>query len=395
LHRKIILASLLALSATWIWGTHAGADQTRKSITPLLILQAQYDSNFYKDPIDETDVWTNIARPGLEAEIETERSYASLFYTLDAHYYSGLDEDLDFVGHTFKLDTGTRSRSDLLHVNLRDTFNRTRDPAELDYLDNTVDTEEYNINRFEPEVIYTFGRSDFRLAYTNVWVDYVESGGGEDSTENRGTAEWKYRLDKANALGLNYQYWNVNYDGTSSDYDSQQVKAVYERQGKMLKLDIGAGWQGRKFDEPLLDDISRFVWDLTLQTKGLQNTTFIFKADSNVNNWSTATGYYDATKLALTVNHDFVADLQGRLYGSYQKSDYEFIDRDDDTWTLEAALSYTLTRWLAVAGAVGTENRDSNLAVAEYDNVYGLAMLSFVYPIGTGSPVISPSPLNR
>ncbi|KPK25351.1 MAG: hypothetical protein AMJ61_12205, partial [Desulfobacterales bacterium SG8_35_2] len=90
MHRKIILASLIALSATWAWGTHAGADQTRKSITPLLILQAQYDSNFYKDPIDEIDVWTNIARPGLEAEIETERSYASLFYTLDAHYYSGL-----------------------------------------------------------------------------------------------------------------------------------------------------------------------------------------------------------------------------------------------------------------------------------------------------------------
>ena len=395
MYRKIILASLIALDTSWVWGTHVMADQTRKSITPLLILEAQYDSNFYKTPIDETGVWTYVVRPGLEAEIETERSYASVYYTLDAYNYSGLVDDLDFIGHTFKLATGTRSRSDMLHVNLKDTYNRTRDPAELEYLDNTVDINEYNINRFDPEVIYTFGRSDFRLAYGNVWIDYVESGGGEDSVENRGTAGWKYRLDPANALGLNYQYWKTDYDGPSSDYDSQQAKAVYERQGKRLKLEVGAGWQGRKFDDASLDDISKFVWDFTLQTKGLQKTELVFRADSNVNNWSSGSGYYDATKLALTVNYDFGADLQGRLYGSYQKSDYEYTDRDDDTWTLEAALSYTLTRWLAVSGAVGTENRDSNLAVAEYDNVYGLAMLSFVYPIGTGSPVISPSPLNR
>jgi len=395
LHRKIILASLIALGTTSAWGTHAAADQARKSITPLFMVNVQSESNFYKSPSFEMDAWTTVVQPGLEAEIETERSYASVFYTLDAYYYSGLDEDLDFVGHTFKLATGTRSRSDYLHLNLRDTFYRTRDPAELDYLNNSVRTDEYSINRFDPEVLYDFGRASVRLAYGNVWIAFKDSLSGEDSVENRGIAEWKYRFDRANALGLNYQYWKVDYDGPSSDYDSQQAKVVYERQGKKLLLQAGAGWQGRKFDEDTLDDISNFAWDFMLRTKGLQKTELIFRADGNLNSWSVGSGYYNATKLALTINRDFVADLQGRLYGSYQKSDYEFIDRDDDTWALEGSLAYTVTRWMAVSGAVGTENRDSSLDGADYDNVYGFAMISFIYPIGTGTPKISPSPYNR
>jgi hypothetical protein len=395
LEKRIILVSLVVLGVTGILGTPASAVQTRKSITPLLNLSAQHDNNFYKTATNEEGVWTYIIQPGLEAEIETERNYASVYYTLDAYYYRGLDEDLDFIGHTFKLDSGTRSRSDKLHISLKDTFLRTRDPAELDYLNNTVSTNEYSINRFDPEVLYNFGRASVRLAYGNVWIDYVQSGGGEDSTENRGTAEWKYRFNRANALGLNYQYWNTDYDGPTSDYDSQQAKVIVERQGKMLLLEAGAGWQSREFDEGPLDDISRFVWDFMLRTKGLKNTELIFRADSNYNNWSSGSGYFDATKLAFTVNHDFVADLQGRLYGSYQKSDYEYSDRDDDTMSFEASLAYTLTRWLTVSGAVGTESRDSNLDAADYDNVYGFAMFSFVYPVGTGSPVISPSPYSR
>jgi hypothetical protein len=385
----------MALGASWVWGAHAMADQARKSITPLFMANVQYENNFYKSPSFEMDVWTTMLQPGLEAEIETERSYASVYYTLDAYYYSGLEEDLDFVGHTFKLATGTRSRSDRFHLTLRDKFNRTRDPAGLDYLNNSVSTNEYSINEFAPELLYDFGRASIRLAYGNIWIDYKEPLSGEDSVENRGIAEWKYRLDKANALGLNYQYAKVDYDGPVSDYDSHQGKVIYERQGKKLKLDLGAGWQTRAFDDAALDDISGFVWDLMLRTKGLQKTEFIFRADGNFNSWSSNSDYYDATKLAVTVNHDFVADLQGRLYGSYQKSDYEFTDRNDDTWTLEASLAYTVTRWMAVSGAVGTENRDSSLDTQDYDNVYGFAMLSFVYPIGTGTPVISPSPYNR
>ena len=394
MHRKVILALLLTLGAAWVWGTQVSADTIRKSITPHLIFDAQYDSNFYKTPTEETGAWTYIIRPGLEAEIETEKSFAAVYYTLDGYSYGRLDEDLDFIGHNFKLKASTRTRSDRLHLNLRETYLRTRDPAELDYLNNYVSTYEYSINRFDPEIIYDLGRSTIRIAYGNVLINYKEADSGTDSVENRGAAEWRYLFNRANAFGLNYQYWTVDYDGPESDYDSQQAKVIYERQGKRLKLDTGAGWQGRKFDEAGLDDTTNFVWDISLRTKDLKNTDIIFRADGNLNNWGIGSGYYDATKLALTVRHDFVRDLRGGIYCSFQNSDYELTDRDDDTWNFEASLGYTITRWLAVSGALGIETRNSSLDAAEYDNFYGIAMFSLIYPIGTGSPVILPSHYN-
>ena len=395
MHRKIILASLIALGATWMAGIDEPVAETRKSITPLFMVNVQSESNFYKTTSFEIDAWTTVLQPGLEAEIETERSYASVFYTLDAYFYSGLDEDLDFVGHTFKLDTGSRSRSENLRVNLRDTYNRTRDPAELDYLGNSVSTSEFSINRFSPELLYHFGRATLKLGYNNIRINYRESLGGEDSVENRAIIQYGYRFDRANAIDLNYQYWTVNYDGFYNDYDSQQAKVSYERQGKKLLLQAGTGWQGRTFDDGSQYDINNFAWDFMLRTKGMQKTELIFRADGNLNSWSSGSGYYNATKLALTVNRDIVANLQGRFYGTYLNSNYEFIDRDDDTWSFEISLAYTVTRWMAVAGAVGSENRDSSLDTEDYDNVYGFAMLSFVYPIGTGTPKISPSPYYR
>ena len=392
---RIILASLITLGAIGSWVTDAPADSVRKSITPHLILNAQYDSNFYKTPNDEEGVWTYSIQPGIEAEIETEKSYASLYYTLDGYSYGSLDENLDYIGHTFKFDTGTRTRSDKLHFYLRDTFYRTRDPAKQDYLNDYVSTYEYSINRFSPEATYDFGRSIFRIAYDNVLLNYTDADTGTDSTGNRGTAEWKYRLDRANALGLNYQYGSVNYDGPESDYTSQQAKVVFDRQGKMLLLEAGGGWQSRKFDDPLLEDISNFVWNLMLQTKGLKKTSLTFSADGNLNYWDSGSGYYDATKLTLTADRNFAADFRGGLYCSYQKSAYETSDRDDNTWNLEGSLGYTVTRWLAVAGALGLETRSSNLDAAEYDDVYGIVTLSLIYPIGTGSPVITPSHYER
>ena len=88
----------LALLVSGIWTAESLADQTRKSITPIINLSAQYDSNFFKTSIAEEKVYTFLVQPGIEAAVETERSHLSLYYTLDAYFYDDdLDEDLDFI----------------------------------------------------------------------------------------------------------------------------------------------------------------------------------------------------------------------------------------------------------------------------------------------------------
>jgi len=388
--KKIIITSLIALGLTGVWSSHdAARAQTRKSITPLLRLSAQYDDNFYKTATNEISAWTYTVQPGLEAEVETARSYFALYYTLDAFFYSGLDQDLDYTGHTFKLDTGTRTMSDKLRLNIKDTFRRTRDAAELDYLGNDVGTEEFSINRFDPEALYELGRTNFKLAYSNVWVEYKESSGGTDSKENRGLAEVTYQINREAALGGNYQLWNKDYEGSGNDYDSQQIKMIFSYQGSRILLEGGLGWHDRKFDSASMSDVDLFVWDGILQWSN-PRTDVIFRLDHNLNDQSTDGQYYKTTKLSLVLNYELSRKFNTRFAAIYQNSDYVYISREDDTWSTEGALDYDLFRWLILSGALGYQNRTSGVAAAEYDNFYGYAMLTFAYPFGTGTPVISP-----
>ena len=242
-------AIALALAVSCLWTAESQADQTRQSITPLLNLSTLYDSNYFKTSTNEEKVTTFLVQPGIEAAVETERSHLSLYYTLDAYFYDDdLVEDLDFIGHTFRFDAGTTTRSEKLKFGLKDDFKRSRDSSYTDSLTNSVSRAEYSINTFNPDMQYILGNSVFGLGYKNVMIDYENDLFGEDSTQNWGIAKIDYNLDMRNSLGAVFDYWEMDYDGLSIDYDAWQALAVYKRRGKYFTLDGGIGWQDRTFD---------------------------------------------------------------------------------------------------------------------------------------------------
>lgn len=388
-------AIALALLVSGIWTTESQADTTRKSITPILNASAQYDSNFFKTDINEEKVYTFLVQPGIEAAIETERSHLSLYYTLDAYYYDDdLVADLDFIGHTLRFDAGTSSRSERLKFGLKNDFNRSRNPDYRDYLTNSVSRAEYGINRFKPDVEYLFGNTVLGLAYQNVQIKYENTDFilNEDSTQNWGIGDIKYNLDMRNALGVKGEYWEMDYDRQTIDYDSFQALATYSRRGSIFTLDAGAGYQKRKFDKTL-NDIGLFVWQIALGgTLGgtKEGSSFSLRADSNLNVDGAANQYYTTTKLALKIEHSLKhSDLRLGLKGTIRNNDYEFTDRDDDTWGIEGSFEYPLSGWMSIFCSAGYEERDSNRILQDYDNGYGLVMFKFSKPIGSGRPVIS------
>ncbi|MCF6291122.1 MAG: outer membrane beta-barrel protein [Desulfobacterales bacterium] len=361
----------------------ARAGTAKIIISPLLVVNPRWDSNYYKSDTGEQAAMILLVQPGLDLQAETEKSSLSLHYTLDSYTYSGLDQNLDFIGHTFDLAAETRTKSENLTARLRDTFFKSRDPASLDLVNNSVSKEEFNLNSFAPEVLYRYGLSSFRLGYTNVLLDY-DNVAKEDSVENRGTFEWKYELDKINAVGLNYQYWRRDYGLTTSDYRSSQLKAVYTHTGKSFTIDLGAGRQNRSFDASNLAARDSFSWNVAVDWRSPERTMVELRLDGKENDLGPGNSYYQATKLSLRADHAVSDEFTVGFAGSFQRSDYELSTRVDDTFAVEGAVGYKLTRWLAVAVVAGHESRDSNLAGAGYINNYGLLMFRFVYPVGSG-----------
>jgi len=384
-------AIALALLVSGIWTAASRADQTRKSITPLVNLSAQYDSNFFKTDKNEEDVITFLAQPGIEAAVETERSHLSLYYTLDAYFYDeDIDEDLDFIGHTLRFDAGTMSRSKRLKIRLKNDYKRSRDQSYTDYLTTSTNRAEYGINIFNPEVQYIFGNAVLGLGYQNVLINYDNGDdlSGEDSTENRGIGRIDYNLDMRNSLGAQFEYWKMDYDKDSIDYDAWQGKALYTRRGKFFSLNAGAGYQDREFDSQL-DDTDKFVGHLAIGgTSG--GSSFTVRADRNLNVDGDNNQYYTTNKLSIKLEHTLDnSNLKLGLLGSAQNSDYEFINREDDIYSIEGSAEQPLFHWLNLSLTAGYEKSDSDKDVNDYDNVYGMVMLGFIKPIGSGKPVIS------
>lgn len=384
-------ALVIALLVSAALPAESKADTTRKSITPFVSLSAQHDSNYFKTDKNEEDVTTFLAQPGIEAAVETERSYLSLYYSLDAYFYDDdISEDLDFIGHTLRFDAGTMSRSKKFKFRLKDDYKRTRDSAYRDNLTTSVNRAEYGINIFNPEVQYIFDKAVFGLGYKNVLINYVNGDdlAGEDSKQNWSIGSIIYNLDMRNSLGAQLEYWNMDYDKQSIDYDAWQATAVYKRQGKYFSLDGGIGWQDRKFDLPQTH-FEDYVWHVALGgTKG--SSRFNARAESNFNVEGQGDQYYRTTKFTLRLDHTFdESKLTAGLKGSIQNADYEFVNRDDDIYSIEGSAEYPLTRWLTASAKAGYEESDSNVDINDYDNAYGMIMLKFMKPIGSGKPVIA------
>ena len=77
------------------------------------------------------------------------------------------------------------------------------------------------------------------------------------------------------------------------------------------------------------------------------------------------------------------------ILGRAQNSDYKFIDREDDIYGIEGSAEQPLFSWLTLSVRGGYEKSDSDKNVNDYDNAYGMVMLGFIKPIGSGKPVIS------
>ena len=373
-----------------------GLAAPRFTIKPKVSASWQLDSNFYKAETIERDVYTYLVQPGIELGYETPKSQVLLNYTLNSYYYddkgtvpSGQEpaDKEDYTGHTGILRARARP-FDRLALGLDNSYYKTRDPGQSDRFSNAIDRDKYFINRLTPLVFYEFGpKFSAGLRYRNTETDY-DIGTREDSTENRGMFDLVYNLTRLTSLDLEYQHWKRDYDLTTSDYTSDQIKLIFRKQFKYFSFEVGGGSHNRDFDDPTLEDIDMFTYSIALMGQNppapepKPRSHITFAAEQNFNVSGTGDSYFKAHRFSLDAGHLFEEKILVGIEGYYQISDYETAPREDKTYDISGSLGYLFTDWLTFSITVGFEERNSNLAGYDYDNRYYMAKLDFVYDLG-------------
>jgi len=375
---------------------------SRFNIQPKIFASWELDSNFYRAEFLEREVYTYKISPGLKAEFESAKTSLMLDYTLDAIYYEDKDtvppnerpaDDENYTGHTFTGEARYQAFDRLL-AGLNGSYYLTRDPAQSDTLSNSIDRDKYTITRITPLLFYKFGdKFNVGLRYRYTDLDYIPED-REDSKENRGIFNLIYNLTSKNSLDLEFQHWQKDYTLNTSDYTSNQAKLIFKRQFRVFRLDVGAGYQNRSFDDPSLDDESAFTYNLNFGGEGLianRKTRVSFNVEQNLNDQAEGNNYFRATRFVLDAEHEFTRNLFGEVGAYYQISSYlntyglnpEGVSekRKDDTYDIFGKINYKFARWLIFSVTGGFEKRNSNIAGLSYDNTYLITSLGFVYDL--------------
>ena len=366
-------------------------------IKPNLQTSWKYDSNYYKHETEENAVSSWAIKPGITVGYETAKSNLMLDGYIKFIDYS--DED-DIPEGKNKADNEDYTEQSVvltsysqvfkrLGLGLNSTYKKTRDAAVAEDYSNDISRAKYRINQFTPRVVYNFNdQFGIESAYTYKSQDYMDST-EEDSSENRGKFDLFYNLNPRTKVDFDYQVWSKDYDQTTSDYTSNQFMLNLTRRYKTFSFTGGMGYHDRSFDNDAVEDIDAFAWRFAINGQsgtaskyGTPKSRFMAALSSNLNDLGSGEQYYTATRFDLRLSHLFFEKIDTTLFGYFQNSDYEFTDREDDTWKIACDAKYLATHWLSLGTEFGVETRDSNEAGEDYDNYYALIKADLVYNVG-------------
>ncbi len=358
----------------------AGAEEneqreSRVTIKPMISVSTRWDSNFYRSENSEEGIWTYLFQPGIELGYATAKSRISLIYFLNAVYYSG--ESDDYIGHSLSFSVRSNPLT-RLELGVDDSYSRTRDTAQSDRFNNSVEGEIYSINRLTPALYYRFGeRFSTRLRYQNTVTDYTREV-SEDSVEHRGIFDLIYNFTETTSLDLEYQRWIRDYDLNTSDYTSNQLMLILRKQFKYLTFEAGGGYHTRSFNESGLDDMNTFSYRFAITGQNppfpeSRRSYITFAAEQNFNDAGSGDSYFKAHEFSLKGGRIFMDKVSADFELRYKMGDYETGNppgRSDNIYSVSGGISYLYKEWLRFNTAVGYETRDSNYAEYNYNNIY-------------------------
>ena len=152
------------------------------------------------------------------------------------------------------------------------------------------------------------------------------------------------------------------------DSDGRQV--VVGSEFRLTNLAQGGayiGYQERDYDAAAFGDTDGLAYGANVDWFVTPLTTVIFTADQSVQETTVggASGY-DRQRLGVDVDHELMRNLILSGGASYGSNDFNSSPREDDLLGAHAGLLYLLNRNFDVGLRYTFEDRDSNVAAADY-----------------------------
>ena len=363
----------------------------------------RYDSNFFKAEENERSVFTLLVAPGAEFKFETPKMMIRLALTLEAYLYEDLDSvpsgereasDDNYLGPLGIIDL-QYSPTRRLALGLANSYYITRDPSQSDQFSTAIDRRKYGINRLTASTFYDF-ENRFSIGARYRWTDitYFEGDVG-DSTEHRGILNVLYNPRRTSTFDLEYQIWSQRYEVTEfQDYNSNQIKLIYQKRFKYWSFDGGIGWHYRDYQEPGVGSVDTLAYKFAALYQNPpppEITQYrgeaIVRAKSHAylaleRNFNDLGANYRADRLTSSLSHVFKDKIRASLRGYFQRNDYIFTDREDDVWEFNIGIGYLITQKMEISAIGGRQERDSNVRGLSYTNNYALLRFDFNYDLG-------------
>ncbi len=389
------------------------------TIKPMITVNGQLNSNFYKTENDKRAVYSYIVRPGVQLGVETAKSKLSLSYTLEAYFYDDKSDDIrpvptgvgtvdeeNYTGHFFTM-AASYKLFDRLTIGLDDVYYETRRVDRYDDFTDSTSRQKHWINRITPRLSYTFGEKyAVGLRFRQQDIDYADTEAG-DSTEHRGVLDLVYNPTRTTTLDLDYQRWKLYHDDTTPDYISDMIQLIFQKRWKYFFIEGAGGYHHRSFKGPNLPDEDAVILKIAV---GGQNPPAsgigrrVYEEDSlqikshiyfdYERNFSDLDESRTDNRFTLSMGHLFWKKIKVGLKGFYTMSDYKYFSgptpagnielREDDIFGVSASIHYLFKDYFDLSLEAGITDRNSNLAGFSYEDQFVLFNLEFSYPIGSG-----------
>lgn len=426
--KQAVLFVTILMLLTFADSTHA---TMRKTLTPRISIQEQYDDNIHLEPEDEDSDWITLVSPGISLALEGPDTTMNLDYDAGFSYYQD-DTDMNSTRH----QVGAGWDQDLgehLRFHLSDTFVRSEDPiveTEGVIVDIRRERRTYYQNTGEASLSYDFGEEDqITGGYRNRYVDdrsisdedsvghegfltfdkwftprygiAITSGYNRGDFEEEDDEEDDFKQYTA-GLSMNYRWQPTRrlyarYDFLYHDFDEQAV-ADRENDYRVHEWALGINWElsprtefgveGGYWLQDYLhgdsEDGAMFSGTLTTRT---QRATFSLAAGCGY-----VQDYYSAENLGLSKfrqvsgSADYLLTESLRIFGSasHRWNDYyetKEVDRTDDrVWRATGGLSLSFWRWFTLSLEGTHSERDSDDASEEFQDNRVMLRLTGAYP---------------
>lgn len=416
----VTLALALACSAT-------ARAEMRKTLTPRISIQEEYDDNIDLEPENEVSDWITLVSPGISLDLESPETTLNFDYEAGFAFYRD-DSSRDTTRHRGRVSWDQELRRHL-SFHLSDTFLRSEDPiVEFEGVIEDIRRERgvnYR-NRGEASLSYDFGAEDQVTAgYRNRYVDDRSSanedslghegfvdldmwfgpryGIGVTSHYNRGKFEQGNDFDQyGSGLTVNYRWQPsrrayVRYDFLDHDYEdpaSGSERNDYQvHQGHLgvslglgpnTELNLEGGYFFQDYDSGDHNDGPSFAGSLITRAR---RTTLRLEGSGGYGE-----DYYSSEDLGSTQfsqvsgSADYLLTEDLRVFGLASYRWEEFFgenavrDRTDKVWRTTAGLSFSFWRRLSLSLQGTHSERDSDDPTRDFEDNRVMLRLTAAYP---------------